>query len=100
MARRGHGAGWLGWPEAWKSPDGPDVIAFARSRSAEVAFHLWLQQVAERQLAEAADRLKRAGMRIGLYLDLAVGVAADGSRSEEHTSELPSLMRISYDVVC
>src|SRR3546814_6704699 len=31
---------------------------------------------------------------------LAVGVAADDLRSEEHTSELQSLMRISYAVFC
>src|SRR3546814_2351553 len=28
------------------------------------------------------------------------GVAVHGQRSEEHTSELQSLMRISYDVFC
>src|SRR3546814_3939252 len=30
----------------------------------------------------------------------AVGTAAGAARSEEHTSELQSLMRISYAVVC
>jgi len=79
MVRRGHGAGWHGWPAGWQSPDRPDVIDFARDHAAEVGFHLWLQQVAEAQLAEVARRLERAGMRIGLYLDLAVGVAPDGS---------------------
>src|SRR3546814_2447353 len=28
------------------------------------------------------------------------GLSGSGKRSEEHTSELPSLMRISYDVLC
>lgn len=79
MARQGRGAGWHGWPEGWRRPDAPEVLAFARSRFADVAFHLWLQLLAERQLAEVAARLERAGMRIGLYLDLAVGVAPDGS---------------------
>src|SRR3546814_4488696 len=32
--------------------------------------------------------------------DAAHDCAADGSRSEEHTSELQSLMRISYAVFC
>src|SRR3546814_10159246 len=31
---------------------------------------------------------------------LAVGCFCIGTRSEEHTSELPSLMRISYAVIC
>jgi 4-alpha-glucanotransferase len=79
MARRGRGAGWHGWPAGWQSPDAPEVIAFARDNPDEIGFHLWLQQVAEQQLGEVARRLERAGMRIGLYLDLAVGVAPDGS---------------------
>ena len=33
----------------------------------------------DRQLAEAQHRARAAGMRIGLYLDFAVGVAPDGS---------------------
>src|SRR3546814_9193245 len=32
--------------------------------------------------------------------DLRVGAVADAVRSEEHTSELQSLMRISYAVFC
>jgi 4-alpha-glucanotransferase len=42
-------------------------------------FHCFLQWVAHRQLAEAQNRARAAGMRIGLYLDFAVGVAPDGS---------------------
>lgn len=79
MVRRGHGAGWHGWPAAWQSPEGPEAVAFLRDHAHDAGFHLWLQQVAERQLAEVSARLERAGMRIGLYLDLAVGVAPDGS---------------------
>src|SRR5690606_32934954 len=45
----------------------------------DIAFHVWLQQVARQQLSEAATRAKDAGMRVGLYLDFAVGDAPDGS---------------------
>ncbi len=79
MVRRGSGVGWHVWPDEWHSPDSDAVQAFAARAPREVAFHLWLQEIAAAQLAEVADRLKRAGMRIGLYLDLAVGVAPDGS---------------------
>src|SRR3546814_9463000 len=34
------------------------------------------------------------------FLAFAVGVEGSGERSEEHTSELQSLMRISYAVFC
>ena len=44
-----------------------------------VQFHEWLQWTASRQLARAHARAIEAGMRIGLYLDLAVGVAPDGA---------------------
>src|SRR3546814_8853925 len=35
-----------------------------------------------------------------LIVEFAIGQEAEGQRSEEHTSELQSLMRISYDVFC
>src|SRR3546814_2043043 len=35
-----------------------------------------------------------------LALDSSNSMALDPNRSEEHTSELPSLIRISYDVFC
>src|SRR3546814_9172409 len=49
-------------------------------------------------IAGGAYRHLQAGERL-----LAVGLGADaghGGRSEEHTSELQSLMRISYAVFC
>src|SRR3546814_9248846 len=42
---------------------------------------------------------RSAGQRIGANDGVAVAVA-DHERSEEHTSELQSLMRISYAVFC
>jgi len=79
MAADRHGAGWHGWPEAFRSPENPAVQAFARENADEVGFHIWLQWIAKIQLAQAAEAAKAAGMRIGLYLDFAVGEAPDGS---------------------
>lgn len=79
MAAEGHGAGWRGWPEPWRDPDGPQVGAFARDHGPDIAFHRWLQEEADRQLAGVQAACARAGMAIGLYLDVAVGEAADGS---------------------
>src|SRR3546814_1625554 len=56
--------------------------------------------------AHPHDRAADAHRRAGLHLELAdqpvalVEQADDGDRSEEHTSELQSLMRISYAVFC
>lgn len=79
MARQGNGATWHGWPEEFRHPHTDSVRAFAEEQSELVAFHTWLQWLADRQLAAAQARGRTAGLRIGLYLDLAVGVAPDGS---------------------
>ncbi len=71
--------GWRAWPDDYRRPDSPTVEAFARQQAAEVEFHAWLQFAADRQLADAAAACRAAGMRVGLYLDLAVGEAPDGS---------------------
>lgn len=76
-----HGATWDRWPAAWQDPEGPEVRAFAAERAGDVRFHLWLQWIARGQLAEAQAAAKAAGMRIGLYLDLAVGEDPGGSAS-------------------
>src|SRR3546814_9631665 len=46
---------------------------------------------------ELRQRPEFAQQRLGERLGVA---ARNGERSEEHTSELQSLMRISYDVFC
>lgn len=79
QARRGRGAGWHGWPPNLQRADSEAVARFAAKSENDVRFHLWLQWIADRQVAEAARRARAAGMRIGLYLDLAVGAAPDGS---------------------
>ncbi len=77
----GLNAAWLTWPESYRDPDNLAVRDFARAAKHRIAFHAWLQWTADIQLAEAQARAKAAGMRIGLYLDLAVGISPDGSRS-------------------
>lgn len=71
--------GWHAWPEEYRSSGSPAVDAFARQNGDEIDFHAWLQFAADRQLAAAAEAARAAGMTIGLYLDLAVGEAPDGS---------------------
>lgn len=79
MVRDGQGCGWHAWPDAYRHVESEGVAAFAQANASRVAFHAWLQWVADEQLKRAQKRARTAGMRIGLYLDLAVGVAADGS---------------------
>lgn len=79
MVRNGHGAGWHGWPDHYIDPSSDSVGVFAEEQPELVRFHAWLQWLADRQLEAARQRARHAGMRIGLYLDLAVGVVPDGS---------------------
>jgi 4-alpha-glucanotransferase len=79
MVASGHGPVWPGWPEDYRHPANGAVKTFAAGHHDLIMFHCWLQWVAARQLSEAQARARAAGMRIGLYLDFAVGVAPDGS---------------------
>jgi 4-alpha-glucanotransferase len=65
--------GWLQWPQPYRMPDSPAVARFAREHRERVDFYLYLQWIADQQLAAAARTAAAHG--IGLYRDLAVGVA-------------------------
>lgn len=70
---------WWEWPEAWRQPDDAKCAELRKgSDAAEIAFVEFVQWTADRQLAAAKDRAHRLGMKVGLYLDVAVGVQSDG----------------------
>jgi len=70
---------WWEWPEEWQQPD---EAACARLREgpdgAEIEFVEFVQWIADRQLGACQARAKKLGMKVGLYLDVAVGVQANG----------------------
>ena len=67
------------WPRQWQRPDSPKVQEFIKRNGMRVYYHSWLQWQADKQLARAEALCERMGMRVGLYGDLAAGVAADGA---------------------
>lgn len=70
---------WWEWPEEWRQPDEARCAALRQSEDAgEIEFVEFVQWTADRQLGAAADLAERLGMKVGLYLDVAVGVQADG----------------------
>ncbi|MCG7391530.1 malto-oligosyltrehalose synthase [Microvirga sp. ACRRW] len=72
---------WIGdWPDDYRDIRSPEVERFRSTHAECVAFHVWLQWLADQQLAQAAEHARAAGLTIGLYRDLAVG--ADGGGSE------------------
>jgi 4-alpha-glucanotransferase len=72
---------WIEWPAQWRDPDSDAVRAFTAQNSYEIAFHCFLQWIADRSLAAAQAEAKRAGMRIGLIADLAIGMSGAGSHA-------------------
>ncbi len=70
---------WRLWPPAYRDPHSPQVRAFGQAQRNEVEFHCYLQFEIERQLAAAAAEARAAGLRIGLYHDLALGSAPGGA---------------------
>ncbi|MGY4027065.1 4-alpha-glucanotransferase [Aeromonas rivuli] len=67
--------GWPVWPEALQDYHNAEVASWVAAHSQEVRFYLYLQFLADEQLAAADARAKAAGMVMGIYRDLAVGVS-------------------------
>ncbi|MGI9500770.1 MAG: 4-alpha-glucanotransferase, partial [Geminicoccaceae bacterium] len=72
---------WHDWPAAYRDPESESVQAFAEAHSDRVTFYAYLQWLARDQLGQAQANAKETGMALGLYLDLAVGVAPDGAEA-------------------
>lgn len=72
---------WRDWPAAYRDPRGGAVEAFAREHEDEIDFHVFLQVLAERDLARAQQAARDAGMAIGLIADIAVGMSPNGSHA-------------------
>jgi 4-alpha-glucanotransferase len=70
---------WWEWPAEWQQPDDARSAALhAGPDSAEIEFVKFVQWSADQQLQSCRDRAARLGMKVGLYLDVAVGVQSDG----------------------
>ena len=74
-------ADWHNWPEAYRDPASPAVARFAEEHRDQLEFLIWLQWVADEQLAAAARAAADRGMRVGLYRDLAVGADRSGAET-------------------
>ena len=79
FTRQGAPFSWHSWPTAMRDPRSSNVAEFARVYAERVNFFQWLQWEADRQLAAAANAGEAAGMSLGLYRDLAVGVDPHGA---------------------
>ena len=67
--------GWQSWPSEFHQPDSEAVEKFARSHAREIRFYMWLQWLCAVQLREVNQATAEYGVKLGIYGDLAVGVA-------------------------
>jgi 4-alpha-glucanotransferase len=69
---------WWEWPSEWRNPERKALAELRAAHPEALAFVEYVQWIADQQLVACGDRARDAGLAIGLYLDLAVGVRPDG----------------------
>jgi 4-alpha-glucanotransferase len=70
---------WWEWPAEWRQPDEEKCAALRGGPDrGEIEFVEFVQWTADRQLAACRALAGKLGMKVGLYLDVAVGVQSDG----------------------
>lgn len=70
---------WWEWPVEWQQPDDTKYTELRKGPDKrEVEFVEFVQWTADSQLHAARELASQLGMRVGLYLDVAVGVQSNG----------------------
>ena len=72
---------WQQWPRDLHRFGSASARAFAERHARDVRLAMYMQWQADRQFRSAADEARSAGLRIGLYRDLAIGAAPDGAEA-------------------
>jgi len=86
--------GWANWPEGWRNALLPEVQQWCAQHEDEIQFWSWLQWVAQEQFAICCQISQQLGMEVGLYRDLAVGVA----QGSAETWQDPELYKLGASV--
>ncbi|HIF9289029.1 TPA: 4-alpha-glucanotransferase [Photobacterium damselae] len=80
--------GWPVFPESYRHFDNQAVQTFIQENQHEVQLYMYLQWLADCQLAEVQELAEEKGMVMGLYRDLAVGVCDSGAEIWAQHGEL------------
>ncbi|MEP2532318.1 4-alpha-glucanotransferase [Shimia sp.] len=75
------GPDWRNWPAEYRNRHDKTLARFLPEHTNDLSFHKWAQWLAARQLADAQIQAIDGGMRIGIYLDLAVGPRLGGAET-------------------
>ncbi|UTM60018.1 4-alpha-glucanotransferase [Photobacterium sp. CCB-ST2H9] len=73
--------GWPVFPEQYRHFENAAVKQFISQHPEQVQLYMYLQWLADTQLAEAQQLAEEKGMVMGLYRDLAVGVCDSGAET-------------------
>lgn len=74
-------AAWQQFPPELQNPESAAVAAFAKQHASAIEQQLYLQWLAQQQLAEVKAECRKQGMAIGLYCDVAVGTSRSSAES-------------------
>ena len=69
---------WTYWPDEYKDPNSKTVQVFMETHKDEIEFYKYAQWQCTKQLNEVKDVCLNSGMKIGLYMDMAVGASPKG----------------------
>ncbi len=70
--------GWTDWPKEYKNPNSETVLKFMQEHKDEIEFYKYAQWQCTKQLDEVKETCLNSGMKIGLYMDMAVGASPKG----------------------
>ncbi|EGR2795292.1 4-alpha-glucanotransferase [Vibrio navarrensis] len=73
--------GWPVFPEQYRRFDSAATQKYIKENQDRVHLYMYLQWIADGQINEAQALAEEKGMSVGLYRDLAVGVADSGSET-------------------
>ncbi|UTT86366.1 4-alpha-glucanotransferase [Vibrio pelagius] len=73
--------GWPAFPEKYRTFESPATQKYIKENIEKVHLYMYLQWLADCQINDAQSLAEEKGMAVGLYRDLAVGVADSGSET-------------------
>ena len=73
--------GFKSWGKQYASPDTPASLKFAEEQAEKITYYKYLFWLADEQFQAASAESDNQGLAVGLYQDLAVGVAGESAET-------------------
>lgn len=73
--------GFKSWGKQYASPDTPASLKFAEEQAEKISYYKYLFWLADEQFQAASAESENQGLAVGLYQDLAVGVAGESAET-------------------